>query len=416
MANDYLQRSDLTNVLTSEFDRRVPIYLNKFHWLYDFFNTGKLTGQSTRHKGEDYYKIPIQTSVVESVYPSIEMQDTPDALNPTWNQGQLALKKIVGSVAFSEESLVLSNGPNTFIDTWKRNTQGLIMALRKDLSCYLQGTGDGSLGVVASADDGADTITLDSARHIRKGMVLDVYDNDASPNEEAADLVVDYVDYPNNVVYFSGSPNLSGVAADSKLFKAGSHPTTQNPDRAPMGLGVIVDDDTGSYLGLSRDTYKYMKAIVADGDSPGTPQALTWDRILDLDLAMRQGSYGETADMVYTSAKVERKFYQLMRDEGQPIERMPRKDGMPGGLKLVLSGKELPVYGDVHGVPNTMFFLNKSNMLKYTGGETGWATRGSGSPFHKIADKLAYECIYRFWVNFAGVWPEANGRLNDITE
>ena len=187
-------------------------------------------------------------------------------------------------------------------------------------------------------------------------------------------------------------------------------------DRAANGIDNIIDDDSGTFQGLSRSTYPDMKALVTDGDTPGTNQALTQARMRTVTQNIAKGPYAKLPDWVYCSMGVHNAYFDLLVATNQPTEVLPTKGGKPGGLHFYSEGKDIPLFGSYKAAPNTMFFLSKGHIFKYFG-KMGWFNHGGGMlKSMQSTGKLAVRANYTAYLNFGTDFPSAFGRLNDITE
>ena len=398
MANATL--SDYTNVATDRFNKAVPIYLHNKVPLLKIFNQGKTEG----FDAEKNFILPFQYQQPHGTNWTVEGAATPTALLSKFEQMTLSWKKFVGAIRLSEESIDLTKGSKTFIDGWSRESAGLLRTIKNDLDTALHRRGTGSLCTAASYS--GQVVTVDSTKYLEPGMVLDGYDS--SDNQDVNGCVVTSID---SATTFTCTGTVTSVDAGTLFYKEGSWVT--GLDRAAMGIDGIVDDDAGTFQGLSRDTYGILKAKVTDGSTPGTNEALTLARMRGVIDSISTGSYNGTPDCIYTSIGGYNAYTDIMRSANQPIETMPAKDGFPGGAKYHQGNKVLPVIASSKAEANTMFFLSKPTLFKYFG-KQGWADKDG--VMQRVAGYLIYESLYRGFCNFGTTWPEANGRLNDITE
>ena len=399
-----------SDVMASKYEKYVPVFINTTIPLLNFFNQGKVIGKNYTFDSEDYLRLPLQDALNEGSAWSGEAVATPTARDSNYAQSYLSWKKLVGALRLTEESIDLTKGPNTFINGFKRAVQNMAKVTKLDIEAAIHGDGTGSLGTFVS--DSSTTMTLDSNRFMRKYMYIDGYDNDSKPTKD-----IDAV-YVSSVVKGSSTDvvcvgTISNGETDTKIYKVGSHSGSQNSARAANGISNIVDDDDGDFQGLDREDYPYMEGHVTDGATPGTNQALTLARMRTVCNNIVKGSYADTPDLIYTTIEVRDKFADLMINEHVPNQVMPSKIGWAGNLYFYYDGKQIPVYGSRMADPNTMFFLSKPSLFKYFG-KMGWATQDG--LLQRLAGYLTYEALWRGWLNFGSTWPEANGRLNDITE
>jgi len=402
MGTDIL--TNLAEVLTSKHDKTVPIYLNTTVPLLDFMDKGTILGKTVAFEGEDYFYIPAQVQLPEGLAWGGENVQLPTALQADYGEFRLSWKKMHGVVEFSEEIIDLTKGAYALVNGFKQNTTGLLKAARLNLEAALHGDGSGILATAVSYS--GQVVTVNTTKYLRPGMVLDGYD--ASDNHDADGIVVTAI---NSSTTFTCTGTVTSVDSATKFYNEGSHDGT-NERGATSGLDDIVRD-TGTFQNVDRATYTWAQAHETDGSTPGTAQALTENRMNGVIDDIYKGSYGDTPDLIYTSIGVRNAYKNLLRDLQQPIETLPKKTGFPGGLKYVYDGKEIPIYASTKAAANTMFFLSKAHLLKYFG-KMGWNTTDGFLKWK--TNYLAFYAVWRGWFQHGTDWPEANGRLNDITE
>jgi hypothetical protein len=413
MGTDIL--SNLANVLTSKTDKTVPLYLNTTVPLLDFMDKGTMLGKTVTFEGEDYFYIPAQTQLPESVVWGGENVALPTASQADYGKFRLSWKKMHGVVEFSEEIIDLTKGAYALVNGFKQNTMGLLKAARLNLDAALHGDGSGVLAtcVSVSTDDpsaGYDTVTVDSTRFLRPGMVLDGYDSESTPTHDADGIVVGKI-LTDTTFVTTIAGGADSVDSATKLYLEGSHDGSAERG-ASAGLSNIVDD-SGVFQNVNRSNYTWANAKVLDGDTPGTAQAFTEDRLNYCFDIVYKGSYGDIPDLLYTSVGVRNSYKNHLKDLQQPVEVLPARTGFPAGLKYVYDGKEIPIYASVKAVPETMFGLSKAHLLKYFG-KMGWNTTDGLLKWK--TGYLAFYAVWRGWFQHGTDWPEANFRYNDITE
>jgi hypothetical protein len=326
----------------------------------------------------------------------------PTATVPAYDKAYLGLKKGVLKDEINEEILDLVDGKsmalaNKLTDILKQ------MTLRRKLNveAALHGNATGKLATCVSVD--GTTVTVDSTRFLREGMRLDGYD--AVPNQDANSITVSKI---LSATTFTASGTVSSIDSATVLYHEDSF-----LNGSPQGIENIVDDDTGTYQGLSRNTYPQIRAKVRDGSVAGTPEAFTNDRLIALLDDIEAGPANAVPDLLYCGNKVYNAIYAYWAATGQRTDIMPAKDGLPAGLKFVYHGKEIPIVSSSKANPYTIYAFSKGN-LSYYGDDLGHFVKQHGSMFEKVANYHKYAIQYTLYLNFFSPLPCANGRLNDI--
>ena len=404
MAIDVL--TNLTNVTQSKYDRTIPLYQNNMTKLISMMDKGKIVSFDS----EDYFKIPFQFKLPEGSCNSGEYDGTnngfPTALSAGYLQLRMAWAKWQGIISLSEEQIDLTKGANVFVDGLRQNINGMLKVYTLDQDTDAHLSGDGRVFAATDAPT-LQVIPIDYPQFARIGMVLDGY---ASTDHDADGVVVTKVDVANNTITVTGT--VTAVDENTVFYKEGTHDGT-SANASANGLSNIIDDDTGTFQNLSRDTYSYVQAVVKDGDSAGTAQAFTLTRLRQLLDAMMESEGAELPDVLYGSPGVRNAYIDTITDENVPNETIVKKAGQVAIPVYVYDDKAIEIQSSVRCIPNTMFALNKKHLLKYFGkfkwDKTGGLLKptGSGAAFYAWCSA---------WQQFGTDFPKKNGRLNDITE
>lgn len=152
--------------------------------------------------------------------------------------------------------------------------------------------------------------------------------------------------------------------------------TVNDTSYGVLGLASI-DNQTGSYAGISRSTYPRWRSIIQQGGTPGTPENLTVDRVTALLRARRNA--GATAArnngrnlIILTSDEIEqdvlRKLYQSEAQVQADYANLVANIAPYAGYAV----QGIPVISDVvSAVDNKMFFIDPSKMGLYVFDDSG---------------------------------------------
>ena len=154
--------------------------------------------------------------------------------------------------AYDAAANMVSGGKEAFIKGTEYKFRTMMESATYRLEAQLL-YGSDSLGTVASADDGADTITISDATWApgiwsgAENAKVDVYESDGT-TLRIGDLTISSIDSATKTLSFSGTPNLSAVVAGDIIRFDGA---TGNE---MVGLRSIVSN-TGTLYGVSGATY-----------------------------------------------------------------------------------------------------------------------------------------------------------------
>jgi hypothetical protein len=394
--------SNLTNVLETKMQRDVPLFINTNTPLMAVFDS-KAIVKHEQFDGEYRIEFPVQFAMAEGFAWTAENAAEPTTTSPSYNKGYLNLKKGVWKHTISGEVMKLVDGKKHALAS--KLSEILAQAtkvMKLNREAALHGNGAGRLANCVSVS--SQVVTVDSTRFLRPGMRLDAYD--AVPNKDADSIVVASVD---SATTFTATGTVSSIDSASVLYHEDSY-----ANGAPQGIANMVDDDTGTFQGLSRNTYRMLRALVRDGSVPGTPEAFTNDRLIALLDDVVEGPYAMIPDMLYCNTKVYNSIFSHFVATNQGTNMMESKGGIPGGLKFHYHSKDIPIVASSKADAYTLYALSKGNLGIYGDGLGGF-TKIGGQLFEKVQSYDQFNIIYNFWVNFFTTFPQANGRLNDIS-
>jgi hypothetical protein len=407
-----LYLSALANVIKDKYNADIPKLIPMQVFLWDYFKPSLVP-----FEGEGKFNIMMQTALNESAVASGEMVALPEGRVPAFAKGYLYLKKLIARMVISKESIVLTQGPNALVKGLPNLMDSTIKPWLLNLEAYMHLAGEGILATCTAADDGAGVLTVDDTRFIRVGMPLKCYAADSLHDGEVVVTAV------NSATTFTVSGTSTSIANGDLVYLSGSWVTSSAIATvlAPQGIECIIDETDphyGDFQGLDRSTLSYASAIVRDmsdaGGSAGTAGALTKMRIVNLLDSVWKASAHAVPHFGYTSLGGFNALAQVYENANQPTALMPAKDGLPSGLEFQYHGRAIPIVSSPNAKKNAMFFINKDYMFRYQAGEPKWDDEGGF--LRPLEDYHAFQAIYSGYINFGTTLPEANGRLNDISE
>lgn len=213
----------------------------------------------------------------------------PTAGNQTWLQHNVTPRALYGRVQVSGLAMDRTSGgkAKAFLEAFASESEHVVSYMKKRAAIYLWGGQEGYLGEVESVNDGADTITLQGADRTGAWDVMnfnagtryfpwageftvDVIDSDGSTIHNSG-LVISAVSHSTDTLTFSGSPDLSNVAAGD--FLAVDRPDSSWSATHWEGLQAAIDDGSirTTYHGLSRSTYPILKSNRLEDTSANRP-------------------------------------------------------------------------------------------------------------------------------------------------
>ena len=406
-------RSDFANVIMEAYHKKVTKVPNMKYWLWN-----GIPWETVNQSGEEKFNFELQTQGNESAYLTAEGAASGSSNVPAFVKGYTYLKKIGAPMRFTEETVFLSKQPNTIVKTLENITDTTIESynMAREFMIHQPGTGIlATLTGVTSTTATTSVFTVDSARWLRVGMIVDAY---TSATENIDSITLTDVNYDTNVV--TGTHSADTIVDGDVLYMHNSYVASSTIVTSYFWNGIetlIGDTDTafGTPLttGFDRDTASYAVSCCKYGDTPGTAQALTLGRMRSVVDSIDVNWGRSYPTIIYTDPGSLNAYNELLTNKQAPTINMPTEDGWPEAVAFVWNGKKMRVLSSRLAAPETMYFINPSTFLKYIGGDTGWDT--FAGTFQKVSGYQMFERMYRGWGNLVCLNFKANGALHDIT-
>ena len=408
-----VSRSDFANVTMEKYHRKVTKVPNTKYWLYN-----GIPFEVVNHSGESLINFEMQTQIPESAFLTTEGAASGAANVPAFVKGQVYIKKIASPMRFTEETVFLNKGPEAIVKSLENITDGTIESYNMAREFMFHQAGDGILATVAtvtSTNATTSVFTVDSARWLRVGMIVDVYTTTA---ENIDSVTLTDVNYDTNTV--TGTHTSDTIVVGDLLYYHNSVVGSSTLATSYFWNGIetlIGDTDTafGTPVteGFDRDTQSFAKSCVKYGASAGTDEALTLSRMRSVCDSIDVNWGRSMPTIIYNPPGVLNAYNDILQNKQAPTINMPAEDGWPEAVAFVWNGKKMRMTSSRLALANTMFFINPSTFLKYLGGDTGWDT--FAGTFQKVSGYQMFERMYRGWGNLVCLNFKANGRLADIS-
>lgn len=372
---------------------------------------GKL-GVNLKAAGEKTYRIVMELGLPEGAGIMGENSLIPDALSNGEDYCYLYLSKYGHTFGLTGSVKDLVSGSEALRPIITKDLKKLAMARFLNHNAFIHGDGTGILAYVTAANNTTKVVSVLGTQFLRVGMRLNGYDS--VPALDCSNITVKRI-IDGTSFEAEATDDLTAVDANTRLYHAGTDLLAADYV-APWGIGYHVDDADTTWQGVNRTGKSYLKAKVLNGSVPGTPEALTLERMRrTLRLIDNDPTETDPPSIIYVPQGVADAYTSLLKSLNQPTEIMPAKDGYPAGIKFVHDGREIPMVTSRFAAPNTMFFLAPKSFILYTGPNSGFETEGGGM-LKMSATKHEFKGFWREYVNFGCRNPMANARLNDITE
>lgn len=249
---------------------------------------GKIWGRRKPAQGGDSY-LSVRLSRSGAVGFRGDGDTLPTASNQGWGQHNVTPRALYGRIQVSGLAMDRTSGgkAKAFLEAFASESEHIVSYMKKRSAIYLWGAKEGYLGEIASVNDGTDTITMQVASRTGAWDVMnfnagtryvpyagefgiDIIDSDGSTVHNSG-LTVSSVSHSDGTITFSGTPDLSNVAAGD--FIAVDRPDSTWSATHWEGLQAAIDDGSicTTYHGLSRITYPILKSNRLEDTSANRP-------------------------------------------------------------------------------------------------------------------------------------------------
>ena len=324
----------------------------------------------------------------------------PKASGNNYVQFTSSLKNLYGNVEISDKAIRASeNNSGAFVSLLNSEMDGLVKASAFNLGRMLFGNGTGKLANITDVDDD-NIFTVDDVTFLMEGMVVDIYDSDDFPVDDATERRIIYIDRVNKTVKLGGATFLTSDIPDDSCFVM--HGSFNNE---LTGLAAIFDSDVDTLYGVSKEDNPWINPKVATNVGAITEGAIH----TMLDTIEEAG--GDPANLIVTSFGVRRALINLFAANKRVVNTVD----LAGGYKA-LSFNGIPIVADRFCQKNTMYILNTKDFSLNQLCDWQWLTGDDGKVLRQIPGKPVYTATLVKYAELMCSRPYAQGVLKGITE
>ncbi|MBR0188840.1 MAG: phage major capsid protein [Clostridia bacterium] len=324
----------------------------------------------------------------------------PKASGNNYIQFTSSLKNLYGNVEISDKAIRASeNNSGAFVSLLNSEMDGLVKASAFNLGRMIFGDGSGVLAQISEAE-GNNVFAVDDVTFLMEGMVIDLYDSDLLPVEDAEGRRIVYVDRVEKTVKIDGPVLMvADIPEDACIVMHGSY------NNELTGLAAIFDSDVTSLYGVNKAQNPWINPKIAEDVGDITEGAI--QTMLD-DIEEAGGS---SADLIITSFGVRRALINLFSANKRVVNTVD----LAGGYKA-LSYNGIPIVADRFCQKNTMYVLNTKDFALHQLCDWQWLTGDDGKVLRQIPGKPVYTATLVKYAELMCSRPYAQGVLKGITE
>ena len=331
----------------------------------------------------------------------VDGSDTPISGPQMYKDFEIGLRNLYCNIEISDKTIKLgSKSESSMIDALDREVRSAFDATNWNLGRALFGDGSGVLCKIKAVEK--DTIvTVDSAKNLKEGMIVDTYSTGGStPTEKERRIIA--IDRANNIVYLS-----SPTSATTGFM------TLQNSyNREITGLGAVMNATGASViygkkvsenpwiLPLTYDATKAVGGGLNDVLITNAMRDAERDKNGDIDLIMM----GDTAFNAYQ---------MYMKENNVTITEQLKFKGGHSGFEVLFGNKTAKVVNESF-VPETEVWGVSTKDWKYESTPFDFANENS-STFTLVPGKNYYRALLTSYGNVICENPGASFKITNCT-
>ena len=302
------------------------------------------------------------------------------------------LKNLYGKIELSDKAIRASqNSAGAFVNLLNDEMEGLIKASSFNFGRMLFGDGSGKLATISSVTKAV--LTVDKVNFVIEGMVVDVYDSDATLLGRAR---ITGVDRKNKKITIDKE-------FTSSKFSGGFITNQDSLNNELTGLGAIFNQ-TGMIYGLDKTKYEFLKPQVVT--SFGAISDSKLQEVLD----NIEQNHGQGINYITCSYDVRRKYQEYMETYKRNVDVMD----LEGGFKAI-SINGIPMVADRFVEDGTMLLLNTNDFAMHELCDWQWITGDDGRILHQNPGYATYSASLVKYADMICSRPGAQAKITGIT-
>lgn len=277
------------------------------------------------------------------------------------------------NIEFSEKLRRLGSiESGVIIDALRGEIDGAHSAAKWNIGRALFGDGSGKLCTTSAFS--SDTVTVSQTKFLQVGLIVDIYENDATTPKLAKKRIA-AVDSVNKTVILEGGNSVS--VGDGFM-------TVQNSfNREITGLGAIFDPNVTTLYGKSKASYPFITPITIDAKN-----AIN-DYILTEGINRAQRERASSIDMYLMGEKAFEAYYDYMKQNGVHIVEELRYEGGAAGFRVRSGSALVDIVCEINMPDGEIWGICTKDFKFVT---TGWSFADYGGSIFQLRDNSA---VYR---------------------
>ena len=325
-----------------------------------------------------------------------EAGELPGATGNNYAQFVSTLKNLYGSIQISDKAIRAGeNSSGAFVNLLNAEMDGLLRSAKFNFSRMLYGDGTGKLCTVEAVD--GNKVTVDSARNLAVGMVVDIY-------ASASDLTA--TDSGVTVLGISRLAQGAQITVSKEISaQSGAIMVMQgSKDNELTGLEAIFAEG-GSLYGISREGNEWINPYTAK--EVGTISDAKIQSAIDT----VEENAGSKVDIALCSYGVRRAYANML----ESTKRNVNITELEGGYKAITYAG-IPVIADRFVNNGTMYLLASEDFELHQICDWRWLEGENGGILRQIPGKPVFGATLVKYAELMCTRPGGQARLIGITE
>ena len=230
-------------------------------------------------------------------------------------------------------------------------------------------------------DDKGNTLaTTNPHRHIKEGLIIDIYAKGATTDSEpqAKGVRVIAVDRVNNTITIAGNPVTLGEGFI----------TVQNSyNKEITGLGAIFDENVSTIYGVDRTTSKYLYPTIVEANTD-IDDGIIWDAVEGAETYKNS-----KIDMIMMGKSAYKHYIEYLRTNNVRVEAQTKE--ITGGFKAIsyaFGNREIDIVYDQF-IPDSDAWCLDTGALELHTQEWDFADLQGGGIFNLMENSSVYRAL-----------------------
>ena len=307
-----------------------------------------------------------------------ERNETPQAGAVPFERYNMRTKDMYVDIEISEKAMEFTDERGSMAEALRTEMEGAHTAAKWNLGRSLYGDGRGILANVTASATAGNTLTLDSTRNVKDGIIIDIYATGGTTPVVAGRRILAVNRGANQII----------IDGEAKTFAAGFITVQKSYNREITGLGAILYDSVPTIYGINKANNIWIKPTVRNANGQLD------DVLITQVLREAQEAKNSNIDMLLFGNDAYDYYVDYLRQINIRVEDNFTPVGGFRALRFIFSNKEVLIANERFVPPNEIWGIDTTK-LEFQ--QTGWAfaTAQGSSAFTLLPGRSVYRALLR---------------------